>query len=63
MPRQESPALLIIVEEPTRRIRVLWGIEKPPFSYDNMTALDGHIVDFSRDIVSGDTPPTIVISN
>ena len=59
LPQQERPALLIIVKEPTRHIRVLWGIEKLPFSYANRTALDGRIFAFSRDIVSGNTPPTI----
>ena len=38
------------------------GNRKPPFSYANKTALDGHIVAFSREIVAGYTPPTIVIS-
>ena len=41
----------------------MWGIEKVLFSYANRTALDGHIVAFSREIVAGDTPPTIAISN
>ena len=63
LPRQERPALLIIVKQPTRHIGFLWGIEKLPFSYANRTTLDGHIVAFSRDIVAGDTPPTIKISN
>ena len=63
LPRQERPDLLVIVEEPTRHIRVLWGIKKPPFSYANRTALDGHIVAFSRDIVAGNTPHTIAIGN
>ena len=61
LPQQERPALLTIVEEPTGHIRVLWGIEKLPFSYAKGTALDGCIVTFSRDIVAGDTPPTIAI--
>ena len=61
LPRQEQPALLIIVKQPTRHIRVLWGIEKLPFSYANRTTLDCHIVTFSRDIVTGDTQPTIAI--
>ena len=61
LPRQERPSLLVIVEEPTRHIRVLWGIEKPPFSYAKRTTLDGHIVAFYRNIVAGDTPPTIAI--
>ena len=63
LPRQERPALLIIVTQPKCHIRVLWGIEKLPFSYANRTALGGHIVTFSRDIVAGDTPPTIAISD
>ena len=63
LPRQERPALLVIVEEPTRHIRVLWGIEKLPFSYANRTALNGHIVAFSRDIAAGNTPPTISIND
>ena len=63
LPRQERPSLLVIVKEPTRNIRFLRGIEKPPFSYANRTALDGHIVAFSRDIVAGNTPPTIAINN
>ena len=61
--RQERPALLIIVTQATHHIRVLWGIEKLPFSYANMTGLDGHIVAFSRDIVAGEKPPTIAISD
>ena len=61
LPQHERPALVIIVEEPTRHIRVLWGIEKLPFSYANRTALDGRIVAFSRDIVAGNTPPIISI--
>ena len=63
LPRQESPALLIIVKDPTRQIRVLWGFEKLPFYYANRNALDGHIITFSRDIVAGDTPPTIAIDD
>ena len=61
LPQQERPALLVIVDEPTHHIRVLWGIEKLPYSYANRTALDGHIVAFSRDVVAGNTPPTISI--
>ena len=60
-PQQEMPALLIIVEDPTRHIRVLWGIEKLPFSYENRTALDGRIVALYCDIVAGNTPPSIAI--
>ena len=63
LPQQERPSLLIIVEKPTRHIIVLWGIEIPPFSYANRTAHDGHIVTFYRDIVEGETPPTIAISD
>ena len=63
LPRQERPALLVIVEEPTHHISFLWGIEKLPFSYANRTALDGHIVAFSRNTVAGDTPPTIAIDD
>ena len=63
LPRQERPALLVIVEEPTHHISFLWGIEKLPFSYANRTALDGHIVAFSRNIVAEDTPPTIAIDD
>ena len=48
LPQHEIPSLLVIVEKPTRHIRVLWGIEKLPFSYENRTALDGRIVAFSR---------------
>ena len=59
--RQERPALLVIVKEPTRHIRVLWGIKKLPFSYSNRTALVGHIIAFSRDIVAGNTLTTIAI--
>ena len=59
--QQERPVLLIIVEEPTRHVRFLWGIERLPFSYANRTALDGHIVAFSCNIVTGNTPPTIAI--
>ena len=61
LPQHERPAFLIIVEEPKRHIRVLWGIEKLPLSYANRTALDGRIGAFSRDIVAGNTPPTISI--
>ena len=61
LPQQKRPDLLIILEEPTRHIRFLWGIEKLPFSYANRTALNGHIVDFFCDIIAGDTPPTISI--
>ena len=63
LPRQERPSLLVIVEEPTLHIRVLWSIKKLPFSYANRTALDGHIIAFSRDIVAGDISPTIEIDN
>ena len=63
LPRQERPYLLIIAEEPTRQIRFLWEIEPPPFSYADRTAINGHIVAFSRAIVAGDTPPTISISD
>ena len=63
LPRQERQALLVISEEPTLHIRVLWGIEKLPFSYVNRTSLDGHIVAFSCHIVAGNTPPTITIDN
>ena len=59
--QQERPALLIIVKEATRHIRVLWGIDKLPFSYENRTSLDGRIVAFSCDIIAGNTPPTIAI--
>ena len=62
LPQQERPALLIIVEEPTCHKRVLWGIEKLPYSYANKTALDGRIVAFLRDIVAGNTPPTIAVN-
>ena len=63
LPQQESPALLLIVEEPTRHFRVLWGIKKLPFSYANRTLINGHIVTFSCDIAAGDTPPTIAIND
>ena len=62
MPQHEIPDLLIIVEEPTRHIRVLWGSEKLPYSYTNKTTLDGRILAFSRDIVAGNTPPTIAVN-
>ena len=61
LPQPERPALLIIIEEPTRHIRVLWGIKKLPYSYANKIALDGRVVAFSRDIVAGNTPPTIAV--
>ena len=61
LPQPKRPTLLIIVEQPTRHIRVLWGTEKIPYSYANKTALDGRVVAFSRDIVAGNTPPTIAI--
>ena len=60
-PQQERPALLILVEQPTRHIRVLWGVEKLPYSYANKTDLDGRVVAFSRDVVAGSTPPTIAV--
>ena len=63
LPRQERPALLIIVKEPTRHIRVLWGIKKLSFSYANRTTLDSHIIAFSSNIVAGNTPPTIAIDD
>ena len=44
-----------------RHIRVLWGVEKLPYSYSNKTALDSRFVAYSRDIVAGNTPPTIAI--
>ena len=62
LPQHKRPALLVIVEEPTRHIRVLWGIEKLPYSYANKTALDGRTVSFSRDVVAGNTPPTISVN-
>ena len=62
LPQHERPALLVIVKEPTRHIRVLWGIENPSYSYANKTALDGHIVAFSRDLVAGNTPPNISVN-
>ena len=37
--------------------------KKIPFSYANRTALDGHIITFSCDIVAGDTLPTNTISD
>ena len=61
LPQHKRTALIVIVEEPTRHIRVLWVIEKVPFSYSNRTALEGGIVAFSRDIVARNTPPTISI--
>ena len=63
LPRQKRPDLLIIVAEPPRHIRVLWAIEKPPYTYANRNALDGHIVAFSCNIVAGNTPPTITIED
>ena len=62
LPQHKRPSLLVIVEEPTRHIRVLWGIEKLPYSYANKTALDGRTVSFSRDVVAGNTPPTISVN-
>ena len=62
LPLQERPAILIIVEGPTRHLRVSWGIGKPTFYYANKTTIDNHIVAFSRDIVAGDTPPSIAIN-
>ena len=62
LPHHKRPALLVIVEELTRHIRVLWGIEKLPYSYANKTSLDGRIVAFSRDVVAGNTPPTISVN-
>ena len=61
LPEHERPSLLIIVEEPKHHIRVLWGIEKLPFSYANRTALDGRIVAFFCDTLEGNTPPIIAI--
>ena len=51
-----------IVEEPTRHVIVLWGIEKLPYPYANKTALDGRIVAFLIYIVAGNTPPTIAVN-
>ena len=62
LPQHERLALLVIVEEPTRHIRALTGIEKLPYSYANKTAPDGRIVAFSRDIVTGNTPPIISVN-
>ena len=45
---------------PAQHIRVLWGVEKLPYSYANKTDLDGHVVAFSRDIVAGNTPTETV---
>ena len=39
------------------------GNRKTPLLLNNKTALDGHIVAFSCDIVARDTPPTIAISD
>ena len=61
LPQPEKPALLIIVEKPMRHIRVLWGVENPPYSYSNKTDLDGRVVALSRDVVAGNTPPTISV--
>ena len=61
LPQQERPALIILVEQPTRHIRVLWGVEKLPYSYANKTDLYGRVVAFSRDVVAGSTPPTIAV--
>ena len=62
LPQQERPALLILVEQPTRHIRVLWGVEKLPYYYANKTNLDGRVVAFSRDVVAGSTPTTIDVN-
>ena len=40
---------------------MLWGIDKLPYYYANKTALDGCVVTFSRDVVAGNTPPTIAV--
>ena len=61
LPQPEIPVFLIIVEEPTRHIRVLWEVENPYYSYANKTALDGRVVAYSRNIVAGNTPPTIAV--
>ena len=61
LPRQERPALLIISKGLTRHIQVLWVIKKLLFSCTAKTALNGHIVAFSYDIVAGDTTTTITI--
>ena len=62
LPQPGIRAILIVVEQTTRHIIVLWGIEKLPYSYANKTALDGRVVVFSRDVVAGNTPPTIAIN-
>ena len=61
LPIQERTAPLMIAEGPTCHLRFLWEIKKS-FSYVNKTALDGHILALSRNIVAGDTPPTIPIN-
>ena len=61
LPQPKRPALLIIVEELTCHIRVLWGIEKLPYSYANKTTPDGRVLAFSGDIISVNTPPTIAV--
>ena len=38
------------------------GSRKLPYSYANKTALDGRVVEFSIDIVAGNTPPTIAVN-
>ena len=40
---------------------MLWGVEKLPYSYANKTDLDGRVVALSRDVVAGNTPPTIAV--
>ena len=37
------------------------GSRKTPYYYANKTDLDGRIVAFSRDVVAGNTPPTIAV--
>ena len=61
-PTKERTYLLIILNVPPHHLQVLWIIEKYPLSYAKKTVLDGQIVAFSRDVVSGATPPTVTIN-
>ena len=62
IPLQEHPDLPIIMDVHPLHLKLLWVINKLPFSYANKTVLDGHIVAFSYDAVTGPTPLTITIN-
>ena len=58
---KERPALLTVVVGTQRHVWVLWVFERLPVSFTNPAGTDGKIVAFSRDMVEGTLPPTIMI--